>query len=122
MAMDWVAELAHGGLATLTIALSTAAEADGMLDASQGEEAVAAAEIVASALGDPHADLPEDAGAWIASNGAELTSGYARLARAAVGQVLGEDSELRDLWIEDAEDEEWPAAMEQLCRRLDALV
>ena len=43
------------------------------------------------------------------------------LARGAMARVVSEKSELRELWVEDAEDEEWPKAMEDLQRRLAAL-
>jgi hypothetical protein len=118
-AMDWVADLERAGTEAVRSALSVAA--DGYVDAPEGEEAVAAAEVVASALGERGRNLPEDVRRWISAHGSELSREDVTLARGAMKRVVSEDSELRELWVDDAEDEEWPKAMEDLQRRLAAL-
>ena len=118
-ALDWVADLRSGGAEAVRVALSAAA--DGFLDAREGEEVVAAAEVVASALGEPAPNLPGDVTAWIAANSGQLSRDDVALARGAMARVVSEKSELRELWVDDAEDEEWPKAMADLQRRLAAL-
>jgi uncharacterized protein DUF4259 len=115
-AMDWVADLERIGAQAVRTALSVAA--DGYLEAPEGEEAVAAAEVVASALGEPGPTLPDDVKHWIAANPGQLSAEDVTLARGAMKRVVSEDSELKELWVDDAEDEEWPKAMEDLQRRL----
>ena len=118
-ALDWVADLRSGGAEAVRVALSSAA--DGFLDAREGEEVVAAAEVVASALGEPAPNLPDDVTAWIATNGGQLSREDVALARGAMARVVSEESELRELWVDDAEDEDWPKVMSDLQRRLAAL-
>jgi hypothetical protein len=118
-AMDWVADLERTGAQAVRTALSVAA--DGYVEAPAGEEVVAAAEVVASALGEPGPKLPEAVRRWIATNADELSPEDVTLARGAMKRVVSEDSELRELWVDDAEDEDWPKAMEDLQRRLAAL-
>jgi hypothetical protein len=118
-ALDWVADLEETGAQAVRTALSVAA--DGYLEAHEGAEAVAAAEVVASALGEPGRNLPASVRHWLAANAGELVPEDVTLARGAMKRVVSEDSELWGLWVEDAEDEFWPKAMEDLQRRLAAL-
>jgi hypothetical protein len=118
-AMDWVADLERVGAQAVRTALSVAA--DGFLEAPEGEEAVAAAEVVASALGELGPNLPQDVRRWIAANAGQLSAEDVTLARGAMKRVVSEDSELKELWIDDAGDDDWPKAMEDLQRRLAAL-
>ena len=118
-ALDWVADLERTGAQAVRTALSVAA--DGYVEAPLGEEAVAAAEVVASALGEPGQNLPEPVRRWLATNAGEILRDDVTLARGAIKRVVSEDSELKELWIDDAEDEFWPKAMEDLQRRLAAL-
>lgn len=126
-AADWAADLVDGGgVGDVEEALTTAAEraADDYLEAPEGSEALAAAEVVAAAAGRPCASDPysEDALAWAAAHpdAADLVP----LARGAVDRVAGDNSELRDLWLEDEDDpgsgvrQEWAAPVEDLRRRL----
>jgi len=118
-AMDWVADLERGGADAVRSAL--AATAYGYIEASEGEEAVAAAEVIASALGQGGPELPDDVARWIRAHGRQFSAEDVALARGAMRRIVSEDSELRELWVDDAEDEDWPRAMEDLQRRLAAL-
>src|SRR6478752_5559784 len=89
-AMDWVADLERTGAHAVRTALSVAA--DGYVEAPVGEEVVAAAEVVASALGEPGPKLPEAVRRWIATNADELSPEDVTLARGAMKRVVSEDS------------------------------
>jgi hypothetical protein len=66
---------------------SAAVEGEEYLDAPEAEEAIAAAEVVAAATGQPAAQLPDAVRAWIASNPAALSANEAQLALSAVDRV-----------------------------------
>src|SRR4051794_41896831 len=108
-ALDWAADLRSGGAEAVRVALSAAA--DGFLDAREGEEVVAAAEVVASALGEPAPNLPGDVTAWIAANGGQLSREGVALARGAVARGVREQSGVGGIWGGDAEGEGGPEAV-----------
>jgi len=118
VAMDWAAEASLGGRDALSAALEAALEAD-ELDADLMAQALAAAEVVASALGRPH----DAEAARIAGNLGASPSEAQALAEAAghvIMRATGPASELRQLW-EDAGPEEfgaWIASLTSLRARL----
>ncbi|WP_222423724.1 DUF4259 domain-containing protein [Lysobacter antibioticus] len=75
---------------------------DEYLDADVAAEAVAAAEVIAKALGrGTQSDVyTEKVDSWLASSAPELEPGLATKAQSALLRVLGQDSELRELWEE----------------------
>lgn len=107
-ALDWVADLEEGGIDLLRDVLervSSAGEGE-YLDVDDGSATVAAAEIVAATV---HglARLNHDAQAWLREHDAEIGDAEMGLARRAVARVLGESSELRELWDEGGVDNDW---------------
>jgi hypothetical protein len=116
-AADWIAEIAEDGSADdVREALSRVVEADEYVEAPDGCEALAAAEVVAAARGRAPAEADEDAVA-AAARMPELAAD-APLALAALAAVLDpERSELHQLW-DEAEPEEWLAAVADLRARL----
>jgi hypothetical protein len=135
-AQDWIYGVADGRDAALVHeALSAAADAS-YIDAQEGCEALAAAELVAAALGHPCAG-PDDA--TVAADGAGLAGDEARalatvielaeqlpglashadLARRAVAAVGDlERSEVYELWAQDDPPAEWLGAVDDLRQRL----
>jgi hypothetical protein len=87
------------------------------LEAPEASAALAAAEVVAAALGRPAASLPDDATAWLGSNRDQVSQLDAALALAAVDRVLAEESDLRELWA-DTGDAAWVEGLHDLRRRL----
>ena len=118
-AMDWVAQREEDGAAAVTRALTAAVEASESLDASEGEEAVAAAEVVAAGRGHPAAALPAAVKTWVQGNHGSLSPADVQLALQALDRVSGNNSELYELWVEDAEDPEWSASIAGLRHRLE---
>ena len=116
-ALDWLSDLA--GSPDFAVGRAALDETgDGYLEAPEASAALAAAEIVAAALGRPAASLPDEATAWLAAHRDQLAPRDAALALAAVDRVLGEDCELRELWEEGEEDDGWETAVQDLRRRL----
>ena len=83
------------------------ASADQYLDADQASRALAAAEIVAAALGRTARDLPESVTDWLAAHRQAVPAAMRELARAAVARVIGPGSELAELWEESGDRTEW---------------
>jgi len=101
---DWVDELAESTPderpALLRVALSAAVDEEGYLEASEGAVAVAAASIVAAALpgGPPLGDDVELSGEDVGE--LLVDRDLIGLALRALRRVVGEDSELLELWQE----------------------
>ena len=116
---DWVYELEQAGdLGFVRETLTTAAEAGDYLEMPDGNNAVAAAAVVAAALDQSHDDLPEDVVAWLSATAEPATAADARLAVRALDRVTGSESETADLWAESPSGAEWSARVDRLRRRL----
>lgn len=122
-AADWAGELADSGsVAGVAEVLTQVAEAPAheYLEAGPASEALAAAEVVAAALGRPVESSPyiEQALAWAASH-PELAQLQSIAVRAAE-RVRAPESELAELWEEANDDDhrEWKDAVADLLQRL----
>lgn len=117
-AMDWLAELEAEGLAAVDGALqSVLAGANDYLEAPTCCAGLAAAEVVAALRGKPVGRPPEALTAWVVRHAARPSAELTASARAAVEAILAR-SELRELWQESDEFEEWTSAVGDLARRL----
>ncbi len=119
-AADWAGDLADAGQEQLVVdALECAAgtAGDEYLEAAEGAQALAAAEIVAAAAGVPTGASPynERALAW-ASGRAGLVE-LIPVALRAIDRVVADDSELAEMWAEAA-DPAWMKAVDDLRARL----
>ena len=79
------------------------------IESDQGSEAVAAAEVLAQALGkgtqsDAYTEKVET---WLKSVDAAPPDELRAKAKAALEKVLSDDSELKELWVESGEPEPW---------------
>ena len=86
------------------------------LDADLAVEAVAAAEIIAKALGrGTQSDAyTEDVDAWLKSISAVPTATLRSNAHQAMSRILGPDSELKELWEESEDLESWESSVRLL--------
>ena len=86
------------------------------LDADVAVEAVAAAEIIAKALGrGTQSDAyTEEIDAWLKSISAVPTSTLRSKAHQALSRILGSDSELKDLWQESEDLDSWESSVRLL--------
>ena len=94
-----------------------AAEQD-ELDASDVEEAIAAAELAAHAAGHGDGELPTILRDWVERLSVPPTRELLTKARAAIRKVLNEPSELQDLWAESDDCQDWLASLGGLLERL----
>jgi hypothetical protein len=100
-ALDWVTECTRSdSVAPIQAALDVALRGK-TLEAPEGSVAVAAAEVVAAALGKPSPKLPPDLREWIQRQPPEQVARLAPAARKALVRVRDlKNSELRQLWAE----------------------
>lgn len=97
-AQDWVFDLMDNRDAGLVAdTLQYILTRDGQLDATDCEEGLAAAEVVAALAGQPSEDFPEDALDNIDVLGLTATPSMKKLAAEAVQKVL-EDAGLKEQW------------------------
>src|SRR6476469_7059069 len=107
------------GEALLLSALATALEEEDLMESEVAQEALAAAEIVAAALGKPGSDFPASLQAAVAGLDLGEDSELQEMAQEAVEDVL-EASELQELWAESPEYANWQAVQQDLLNRLQA--
>lgn len=95
-------------------------QSDLYLEASECDEAIAAAECIAAANGSPPPNPPEELTAWLTSlNGLNPEPAMNEQAIRAVSTIRNnEQSELRELWAESEEVDLWLAAIDDLITRL----
>lgn len=118
-ALDWLGELVDGDAELVEEALDAVADAeeDAYLEVDEASAALAAAELVAAALGKGDERLNDDATEWLEEHRAAARAIGAARARRAVERVY-ESSELRELWDENGDDTEWHADVRELLHRL----
>ena len=115
-AADWIDKLEEApAISTVRRALDIATMR--YVEVREASVAVAAAQIVAAALGHPGPALPTRAAAWVKEHSTIVTDQDQTLAIAAVDRVLGDYSELRALWAESP-DAGWNDQMQELRHRL----
>lgn len=117
-ALDWLWELEEPRVEVQLVDLFTHVikAPRGELSVSDGEEALAGAEVVAAAGGCPPVNLPKDcaqAAGWIKTLNIELIE----KAAATVDRVEA-DSGLRDAWEDSGETRGWRDAVQELRERL----
>ena len=112
-ALDWAGDLMETrGLSVLKKALDIAPGQS--LDADEGSEAIAAAEIVAALIGRGRGELPEGVAEWMATLAPAEAQALRGHALQALDAVLSEESELRELWAETEDFEAWKGDVEAL--------
>lgn len=119
-ANDWVYGLddVHD-LSLVESAFHEVESADGYLDSDIACEALAACEVLARLRGRPGYTnaFTESVDAWVEAHPLEPSTELLARASAVMDLILGEGSELRQLWGEAGGDE-WRAAVEDLRRRM----
>ena len=120
-AMDFVGDFKESPtIDVIKEALSLVIEAgteEEYIEADEASAALIAAEIVAVVLGQAAPDAPEELSALVQKAGLTADDKLLEIARKAVMQVLKE-SELRELWAEGGEANEWQQVQAGLLKRL----
>lgn len=126
-ALDWLSEFESElsvGLVESTLALVADALPSAGVDADEGDylevdeacAALAAAEVVASALGNPGPELSDELISWIEQHRSDLAV-LAPLAAKAAERVR-DDSEASELWAETDDFDAWCDVVNELISRL----
>ena len=117
-ALDWIGDCADGRADASVSAAFAAVLSGDYIQAPEGSAAVAAAEVLASAVGKPPSDPPTELAACVKRLRAENVRTLAATARQALARVLDPKiSELSQLWAE-AESEAWRRKIADLQARL----
>jgi len=119
---DWANELEERGADAIREVFSEVADnGEDYVEGDLGSAVLAAAEVVARLHGRPGSDpVPEVVQHWIDEHrDLAADEGLITSARHAVDLVLGETSELLELWEEGGKSADWQAGVEDLRRRLD---
>ena len=120
-AADFLAEVTGGsGLASIRAIFGTVLGAEDYVEAPDASQAIAAAEIVAAALGRPTPAAQNEHALvdWLARTRPAVDPGLTKQAAQALDRILAANSELRELWEEEDEASGWQAAVEDLRSRL----
>jgi hypothetical protein len=118
-ALDWFGDLDDEGASPVQEILDAVGGAgdDDYVEVDDASAALAAAELVAAALGKGDDRLDEDAAAWLAGHRDAVRAIGADRARRAVERVFA-NSELRELWGENGDDTDWHVDVRALIARL----
>jgi hypothetical protein len=119
-ALDWVANsLKLGGQGAVERTIASVAKGRGYLEAPDASSAIAACEVLAAAQGRPSADLPKEVAALAKKLSSKPSDAVRKNARDALDRVLGEESELSELWKDAKEKfEKWKTTVEDLKSRV----
>ena len=121
-ANDWAYDLEEvNDLSLVEQALDQALEAEDYLEAPEGSNAVAAAEVLAKMLGKgTQSDAyTEKADEWVKSVSIKPSPQLLDKARRTLDRVAGGNSELKELW-EEAGSDEWTASIKALQAAISA--
>ena len=118
-ASDWVWDLESdddGSVVIEALSIIVDTPIDDLPEATECNNALAAAEVVASARGPRSPGLPDEAIVWISAHASRIDRSWLALASGAVERVMLY-SELKDLWDETGDDT-WHVGVADLVARL----
>lgn len=121
-AADWAAEVPSGGLQAIERAID-AVLASEYVDSYDAECALVAADVVARLVSGRGEDSPycEEIVAWVSTQPGLPSAELVTKAVRAVQRIGGEESELAELWSENAVDvPAWRATLADVAQRLSA--
>ena len=120
-ANDWAFGLDDvDDLSLVESAFDALEEADDYLEAPDASNALAACEVLARLNGKPgyKTSYTEKVDDWVAAHPLKPSDDLIKRANAAIDRVLGENSELKELWADSEKNLEWLASVEDLRQRL----
>jgi hypothetical protein len=118
-AADWIYEVeASDDLRIVKTKLTQVLDVEGELESPDAHEGLAAAEILAIAIGHGSSAVTRTFSAWISRLDERPTNADLALALSVIERVTGHDSELMNCWIEESNKNEWLEYVEGMKRRL----
>jgi tetratricopeptide (TPR) repeat protein len=115
---DWLEQLLQSrGADKIFRALMVVSNNKDYLEVNDCEQAIAAAELVAAAVGEPSQTLPGEVSHWLEGKDLRLGSELVDLALRVVERVA-KNSELKELWDDTDSALEWYATVDDLAGRL----
>src|SRR5579859_3768346 len=120
-ANDWAYDLDDATDLSIVAKAFAEVERGGYVEAPTASEALAACEVLARLKGRPGYTnaYTEKVDKWVAAHSMTPPPDLVSRGNAAIDRILGDDSELRELWA-DAGDEDWLAGVADLRARLTA--
>jgi hypothetical protein len=118
-ANDWACDLAEADdLSLVESAFDTVAS--DYLEAPDASNALAACEVLARLNGKPGYKNPytEKVDEWVAAHPQMPSPVLLARANAVIDRILGDDSELKDLWADSDDNGNWLASVDDLRQRL----
>ena len=118
-ASDWVWDLESdddGSVVIEALSIIVDTPIDELPEVTECNNALAAAEVVASARGPRSDSLPDEAIVWITAHASRIDRSWLALASGAVERIMI-DSELKELWDETGDDS-WHVGVADLVARL----
>ena len=120
-ACDWAANFADDpGLEKVEEAIDSVIQSEDYLDADQASECLVACEIVARLKGNwgTKNTYSEQIDKWVESVQITPSSELIDKSKNAIHKILGDDSELKELWDEDGENKKWHNEINNLLERV----
>lgn len=122
-ACDWAGDFSDNpGINKIEEAINLVIESDGYLDSDVASEALVACEIIARLKGNfgNVSAYSETIDTWVKSVNILPSNELILRAQKAIARILGENSELNELWNEDGINEKWHAEMNNLQQRISS--
>jgi len=120
-ACDWAGDFSENpSLDAVKEAIDCVVKSDEYLDSDEACEALVACEIVARLKGNwrEKSAYSEEIDKWVESINTHPSLKLVAAAENAITRILGEDSELQELWDEDGKNETWHSQMNDLLTRV----
>lgn len=95
-------------------------EGDGYIDASDAEEAIAAIEVIARLQGNwgMRNAYSESVDKWVKKSKLVPDKGLVEKAHQVIARILGDESELKELWEDSNLSNEWVVSVQELAGRV----
>lgn len=120
-ACDWAGDFSEKpSLDSVKSIIDCVADSEEYLGSDEASECLVACEIVARLKGNwgEKSAYSEDVDKWIESSSIEPSVELVAAAEKAISRILGDESELRELWDEDGVNEKWHTEMNDLLARV----
>ena len=112
-ANDWIQELIDSEDAREFLSESLSID-PGYIEADQAAIVLAASETLIALLDEPRAAVPGELVDWVGDNECDDVSDLPEVALPALAKVLGKESELREIWSDSEDFDEWLENVESM--------